>query len=93
MQGTPFEALPLKIDPSIKFLLNTLQPDFSHKGKSTFELMCYIKSMITACMLFFTISAVAQSQPTKVVADKIAGIVGDRIIPVSYTHLNLKRNK
>lgn len=28
----------------------------------------------------FTISAVAQSQPTKVVADKIAGIVGDRII-------------
>ena len=36
--------------------------------------------MITVCMLFFTISAVAQSQPTKVVADKIAGIVGDRII-------------
>jgi peptidyl-prolyl cis-trans isomerase SurA len=42
--------------------------------------MCYLKKILAACLLFFTCSAIAQSQPTKVVADKIAGIVGDRII-------------
>ncbi|HMK26438.1 MAG TPA: peptidylprolyl isomerase [Chitinophagaceae bacterium] len=42
--------------------------------------MNYSKKILTAFLLLMTISAVAQSQSAKVVADKIAGIVGDRII-------------
>jgi peptidyl-prolyl cis-trans isomerase SurA len=42
--------------------------------------MNYSKKMLTAFLLLFTISAVVQAQSAKVVADKIAGIVGDRII-------------
>ncbi len=42
--------------------------------------MSYTKKILTACLLLMSIAAVAQSQSAKVVADKIAGIVGDRII-------------
>ncbi|MEO6613611.1 MAG: peptidylprolyl isomerase [Chitinophagaceae bacterium] len=42
--------------------------------------MCYIKRILTACLLLLTFTSMAQSQAKKVVADKIAGIVGDRII-------------
>jgi peptidyl-prolyl cis-trans isomerase SurA len=39
-----------------------------------------LKNILTACLALLTASAVAQSQGKKVVADKIAAIVGDRII-------------
>ncbi len=42
--------------------------------------MCYTKRILTACFLLLTFTSIAQSQAKKVVADKIAGIVGDRII-------------
>ena len=42
--------------------------------------MLYTKKILTACLLLLTVSMVAQSQSAKVVADKIAAIVGDRII-------------
>jgi peptidyl-prolyl cis-trans isomerase SurA len=42
--------------------------------------MVYTNKILTVFFLSITISAVAQSQSAKVVADKIAGIVGDRII-------------
>lgn len=42
--------------------------------------MLTIKRILTACFLLFTMAAGAQSQARKVVADKIAAIVGDRII-------------
>ena len=42
--------------------------------------MLYIKRILTACFLLLRLVACAQSQPKKVVADKIAAIVGDRII-------------
>jgi peptidyl-prolyl cis-trans isomerase SurA len=42
--------------------------------------MAYIKNIMTVCLLLLIFSAVALSQPAKVVADKITGIVGDRII-------------
>jgi len=42
--------------------------------------MLYSKKILIACLLFLTISSVAQSQSAKVVADKITAIVGDRII-------------
>ena len=42
--------------------------------------MHYTKRILTACLLFVSVTAIAQSQAKKVVADKIAAIVGDRII-------------
>jgi peptidyl-prolyl cis-trans isomerase SurA len=42
--------------------------------------MLYTKRIITVCCLLFTMAASAQTQSAKVVADKIAAIVGDRII-------------
>lgn len=47
--------------------------------------MLSIKKLLTACFLFFSAALMAQPQSTsaKVVADKIAGIVGDRIILLS----------
>ncbi|MBI5370808.1 MAG: peptidylprolyl isomerase [Sphingobacteriales bacterium] len=38
------------------------------------------KNIFTAAILFLTAAAAAQGQPQKVIADKIAGIVGDKII-------------
>ena len=38
------------------------------------------KKIFTACLLLMVINCLGQSQPKKIVADKIAGIVGDRII-------------
>lgn len=63
-----------------KLLLNTFKlfPVFSRK--STFELMRYTKRILTICFLLFSVTAIAQSQAKKIVADKIAAIVGDRII-------------
>ena len=45
--------------------------------------MLTIKKIIVACFVLLSLSVVAQSQPRKVVADKIAGIVGDKIILLS----------
>jgi peptidyl-prolyl cis-trans isomerase SurA len=42
--------------------------------------MCYSKKILTAFLLLFSVAAMAQTQAKKVVADKIAAIVGDRII-------------
>jgi peptidyl-prolyl cis-trans isomerase SurA len=42
--------------------------------------MAHIKKTLTACLLLFVMTAMAQPQSAKVVADKINGIVGDRII-------------
>jgi peptidyl-prolyl cis-trans isomerase SurA len=42
--------------------------------------MLYKSKLITACLLLLSFIAVAQSQPKKIVADKISSIVGDRII-------------
>jgi peptidyl-prolyl cis-trans isomerase SurA len=42
--------------------------------------MCYTKRILTAFLLLFSVTAMAQTQAKKVVADKIAAIVGDRII-------------
>ena len=42
--------------------------------------MHYMKKILTACFLVATTVASAQPQSAKVVADKISGIVGDRII-------------
>jgi peptidyl-prolyl cis-trans isomerase SurA len=42
--------------------------------------MLYMKRFLTAFFLLSSVSAIAQTQAAKVVADKIAGIVGDRII-------------
>ena len=42
--------------------------------------MCYLKRIFVASLLFVSITALAQSQAKRVVADKIAAIVGDRII-------------
>ncbi|MBL0132470.1 MAG: peptidylprolyl isomerase [Chitinophagaceae bacterium] len=42
--------------------------------------MRYINRILTVCFLMLTFTAIAQSQAKKIVADKIAGIVGDRII-------------
>jgi len=39
-----------------------------------------LKKIATTFFLFFSLVAVAQGQPKKVIADKIAGIVGDKII-------------
>jgi peptidyl-prolyl cis-trans isomerase SurA len=39
-----------------------------------------MKRIITGCLLLFGFVTIARAQPQKVVADKIAGIVGDRII-------------
>lgn len=42
--------------------------------------MLTTKRILTVCLLLVTLSATAQSQSKKIVADKIAAIVGDRII-------------
>ncbi len=42
--------------------------------------MHYTKRILTAFVLLFSVTAMAQTQAKKVVADKIAAIVGDRII-------------
>jgi peptidyl-prolyl cis-trans isomerase SurA len=42
--------------------------------------MLYMKRILTACFLMLSFTVVAQTQAKKVVADKIAAIVGDRII-------------
>ncbi|MBC7872758.1 MAG: peptidylprolyl isomerase [Ferruginibacter sp.] len=42
--------------------------------------MLYTKRILTACFLLVCCAVTAQSQPKKIVADKIAAIVGDRII-------------
>ncbi|HNU14753.1 MAG TPA: peptidylprolyl isomerase [Chitinophagaceae bacterium] len=42
--------------------------------------MLITKKILTACFLTLAIITSAQGQPKKVIADKIAGIVGDRII-------------
>lgn len=42
--------------------------------------MRYTKRIVTAFLLLFSVTALAQTQAKKVVADKIAAIVGDRII-------------
>ena len=42
--------------------------------------MLYTKKILSVILLLLTMTFVAQSQSAKVVADKIAGIVGDRII-------------
>jgi peptidyl-prolyl cis-trans isomerase SurA len=42
--------------------------------------MLTTKRILTVCLLLATLSATAQSQSKKIVADKIAAIVGDRII-------------
>lgn len=42
--------------------------------------MLTTKRILTVCLLLVTLSAAAQSQSKKIVADKIAAIVGDRII-------------
>lgn len=52
----------------------------SFTGKTTFELMLYMKRIFTACFLLMSVTLFAQTQAKKVVADKIAAIVGDRII-------------
>jgi peptidyl-prolyl cis-trans isomerase SurA len=39
-----------------------------------------MKNILAACFLLVSVSAIAQTQAKKVVADKIAAIVGDRII-------------
>jgi peptidyl-prolyl cis-trans isomerase SurA len=48
--------------------------------KSIFEFMLFQKKLITVYFLLFGCVILAQAQPKKVVADKILGIVGDRII-------------
>lgn len=48
--------------------------------KSIFEFMVMFKKPLTVFLLVFCCGFFAQSQPKKVVADKILGIVGDRII-------------
>src|SRR5687768_4715045 len=48
--------------------------------KITFELMLYIKRVAGACFLLLGLNFLAFAQPKKVVADKIAAVVGDRII-------------
>ncbi|HKB45569.1 MAG TPA: peptidylprolyl isomerase [Chitinophagaceae bacterium] len=42
--------------------------------------MLYIKKILTACIFLLIAATAVQSQPQKIVADKITGIVGDRII-------------
>jgi peptidyl-prolyl cis-trans isomerase SurA len=42
--------------------------------------MHIIKRIAAVCCMFFAFTALVQAQPQKVVADKIAAIVGDRII-------------
>jgi len=42
--------------------------------------MLYMTRILTACLVFLLAVGTAKSQPQKVVADKIAAVVGDRII-------------
>lgn len=55
---------------------------FLVKREATFGFMLTMKKIITAvfCLFFAVVTANAQPQSAKVVADKIAAIVGDRII-------------
>src|SRR5690606_3499781 len=50
------------------------------KGESTFEFMRNMKRILAACLPLFLLVISANAQPKKVIADKIVGIVGDRII-------------
>ncbi len=61
-------------------MLNTPYPVNIFYRKSTFELMLYIKKILTAVLLLLVAITSVNSQPQKVVADKINGIVGDKII-------------
>ena len=42
--------------------------------------MYYMKNFFVACLLFVSATVLSQTQAKKIVADKIAVIVGDRII-------------
>ena len=53
-----------------------------------------MKKILTASFLLFGFTIVAQSQPKKIVADKIAAVVGDRIIlqsDISNSILDIQR--
>lgn len=54
-----------------------------NKGRITFEFMLTMRKILFIVFMFFAAVASAQPQSAKVVADKIAGIVGDRIILLS----------
>ncbi|MBS1653502.1 MAG: hypothetical protein JSU05_01555, partial [Bacteroidetes bacterium] len=57
---------------------------FRSKPESTFELiMQKIKFSLAAIVGIFFMTTTAIAQPAKVVADKIAAVVGDRIILLS----------
>lgn len=53
------------------------------KGKVLLKLMQYAKNILIAALTFLLFAAPVLAQPQKVVADKIAGIVGDKIILLS----------
>ncbi len=53
------------------------------KGKVFLKLMQYAKRVLVAGLVFLLFTAPVLAQPQKVVADKIAGIVGDRVILLS----------
>lgn len=61
-------------------MLNTPETALSFTGKTTFEFMFYTKRIITAFLLLLSFTAIAQPKAKKIVADKIAATVGDRII-------------
>jgi len=65
---------------SYKYLLNSFHNSPTSFSKITFELMYFTKRVLAACFLLLGIAAFAQGQPKKVVADKVAAVVGDRII-------------
>lgn len=53
------------------------------KGKVLLKLMHYAKNILIATLTILLFAAPVLAQPQKVVADKIAGIVGDKIILLS----------
>lgn len=53
------------------------------KGKVLLKLMQYAKKLFIAALTFLLFAAPVLAQPQKIVADKIAGIVGDKIILLS----------
>src|SRR6187551_1638890 len=55
-------------------------PSDSPWVKGIFEFILFMKKILTACFLLLSCTIMAQSQAKRVVADKIAAIVGDRII-------------
>ena len=64
----------------IKLLLNTLFPSRIDKGKSIFEFMRTINKWALAFLLLIAFDFAASAQAQKISIDKIAGVVGDRII-------------